>query len=260
MCSSTGLYLLLQNTISRSASADSESTGVPPTWFSCLGNSRKKCREQNKGLYITFVDLSKAFDTVSRKGPLQIMERLGCPPKFLSIVMRLHEDQRGQVRNNELSEPFPILNRVKQGCVLAPTLFTIFFNMMLQRATEDLSDDDGIYIRYRTDGSQFILRHLQAHTKTLEYLVQELLFADDAALVAHTENALQRVKSCFAEAAQLSVSKSAEEDRGSSSARPQGNVLPTPHHNWRDRTEGSPAVHLPRVHHLLRRKNRQRGE
>ena len=97
----------------------------------------------------------------------------------------------------------PILNRVKQGCVLAPTLFTIFFNMMLQRATEDLSDDDGIYIRYRTDGSQFILRHLQAHTKTLEYLVQELLFADDAALVAHTENALQRVTSCFAEAAQL---------------------------------------------------------
>ena len=74
---------------------------------------------------------------------------------------------------------------------------------MLQRATEDLGDEDGIYIRYRTDGSLFNLRRLQAHTKTLEQLMRELLFADDAALVAHTETALQRVTSCFAEATQL---------------------------------------------------------
>ena len=169
-----------------------------------LRQLQEKCREQNKGLYITFVDLTKAFDTVSRKGLWQIMERLGCPPKFLNMVIQLHEDQRGQVRNsNDLSEPFPISNGVKQGCVLAPTLFTIFFSMMLQRATEDLDDEDGVFIRYRTDGSLFNLRRLQAHTKTLEQLIRELLFADDAALVAHTETALQRVTSCFAEAAQL---------------------------------------------------------
>ena len=169
-----------------------------------LRQLQEKCREQNKGLYVTFVDLTKAFDTVSRNGLWQILERLGCPPKFLSMVMQLHEDQRGQVRkSNDLSEPFTIFNGVKQGCVLAPTLFTIFFSMMLQRATEDLGDEDGIYIRYRTDDSLFNLRRLQAHTKTLEQLIRQLLFADDAALVAHTETALQRVTSCFAEATQL---------------------------------------------------------
>ena len=115
--------------------------------------------------------------------------------------MQLHEDQRGQV-NNELSEPFLTLSGVKQGCILTPALFTIF-SMMFQKATEYLSSDDGMYVRYRTDGSLFKLRCLQAHTKSLEYLVRELLFADDAALVAHTENALQHVTSCFAEAAQL---------------------------------------------------------
>ena len=51
--------------------------------------------------------------------------------------------------NGSLSDSFPISNGVKQGCVLAPTLFSIFFSMMLREAKEDLTD--GIYIRFRTD-------------------------------------------------------------------------------------------------------------
>ena len=161
---------------------------------------QEKCREQNMGLYATFIDLTKAFDTVSRTGLWLILERLRCPPKFLQMVIQLHENQRGQVRlNGDLSEPFPISNSVKQGCVLAPTLFSIFFTMMLKQATADLEDDEGVYVRYRLNGSLFNLRRLQAHTKTQERLIQNLLFADDAALVAHTERALQCMTSCFAD-------------------------------------------------------------
>ena len=61
----------------------------------------------------------------------------------------------------------------------------------------------GVYVRYRLDGSLFNLRRLKAHTKTQERLTQDLLFADDAALVAHTERALQRVTSCFPDASRL---------------------------------------------------------
>jgi len=169
-----------------------------------LRQLQEKCREQNKGLYITFVDLTKAFDTVSRNGLWLILNRLGCPQKFLNMIMQLHEGQYGQVRLNEnLSEPFPITNGVKQGCVLAPTLFSIFFSMMLKQAIADLEDDEFVYVRYRFDGSLFNLRRLQAHTKVHEQLVKDLLFADDAALVAHSERALQLITSCFAEAAQL---------------------------------------------------------
>ena len=169
-----------------------------------LRQLQEKCREQNKGLYITFVDLTKAFDTVSREGLWQILCRLGCPPKFLNMILQLHENQQGRIRlNNDLSEPFPIKNGVKQGCVLAPTLFSIFFSMMLKQALEDLPDNDLVYIRFRMDGSLFNLRRLLAKTKTHEQLIMDLLFADDAALVAHTEQALQRLTACFAEAAQL---------------------------------------------------------
>ena len=169
-----------------------------------LRQVQEKCREQNKGLYVTFVDLTKAFDTVSRPGLWLILERLGCPPKFLQMVIQLHENQRGQIRlNGDLSEPFPISNGVKQGCVLAPTLFSLLFSMMVRQATEELDDEDGVYVRYRLDGSLFNLRRLQAHTKTQERLIQDLLFADDAALVAHTELALQRLTTCFADASRL---------------------------------------------------------
>ena len=70
---------------------------------------------------------------------------------------------------------------------------------MLRKAKEDLPD--GIYIRFRTDGSLFSLRRLLACTKTIEELITDLLFADDCALLAHTEEALQHIVKRFSDAA-----------------------------------------------------------
>ena len=50
-----------------------------------------------------------------------------------------------------------IINGVKQVCVQAPILFSIFFHMMLKHATDDLYDEDWLYVRYRLDGSLFNL-------------------------------------------------------------------------------------------------------
>ena len=100
--------------------------------------------------------------------------------------------------NSSLSESFPISNSVKQGCVLAPSLFSIFFSTMLRRAKEHILD--GVYIRFRSDGSLFNLRQLLSHPKTMEQLIMEPLFADDCALLAHTEVALQRLVDHFSEA------------------------------------------------------------
>ena len=58
-----------------------------------------------------------------------------------------------------------------------------------------------IYIRFRTDGSPSNLRRLLARTKTIEELITELLFADDCAVLAHTEEALQHIVNRFSAAA-----------------------------------------------------------
>ena len=124
---------------------------------------------------------------------------MAAPPKFLSIVIQLHKDQHGQVKlNRDLSGSFLIVNGVKQGCFLAPTLFSIFLSMMLKQVIEYLDGDDAVYIRYHHDSSLFNLGRLHAHTKTLEQLFCDLFFADDADPVAHTERALQCVTSRFA--------------------------------------------------------------
>ena len=105
-----------------------------------LRQIQEKFREQNIGLCAAFVDLTKAFDTISRDGLWKTLARLGCPPKFLTILHHLHQGQQGQVKHNgSLSDSFPISNGVKRGSVLAPTLFSIFC-IMLCEAKEDLPD------------------------------------------------------------------------------------------------------------------------
>ena len=42
------------------------------------GQHQEKCPEQNVDLYIIFVDLTKAFDTLGRYGLLKTMEKFGC--------------------------------------------------------------------------------------------------------------------------------------------------------------------------------------
>ena len=49
--------------------------------------------------------------------------------------------------------------------------------------------------------SVFNLRRLLAHTKTMEKFVTGLLFADDCALLAHTEDALPHIVNRFSDAA-----------------------------------------------------------
>ena len=147
---------------------------------------QEDCQEQSTGLYPTFVDLTKAFDTVSREGLWGIMAKYGCPRKFIAIVRQFHDGMLARVTDNgEASEPFQVTNGMKQGCVLVPTLFSLMFSAMLADAFNDSDVDVGI--RFRYDGSLFNLRRLQAKTKALTGTINDFLFGGDCALNAASE-------------------------------------------------------------------------
>ena len=94
---------------------------------------QEKCQEQNVDLYI--VDLTKAFDTVSHEGLWKIMAKFGCPAKFIAVVRQFHDGMLARVQNDgEFSDPFPVTNGDKQGCVLVSTLFSIMFSAILTDA------------------------------------------------------------------------------------------------------------------------------
>jgi len=145
---------------------------------------QEKCREQNRNLYMVFIDLTKAFDSVNRQGLWQVLRKIGCPEKFVKIIQSFHDGMQGQVIDDgEVSGLFYITSCTKQGCVLAPLLFCIF-SLMLLVAFQNC--DIGIPVQFRTDHSIFNLRRLQAHTKTFAAVVRDLLCADDCALTANT--------------------------------------------------------------------------
>ena len=150
-----------------------------------------------QALFLAFLDLTKAFDLVSRNGLFQLLKKIGCPPKLHSIIDSFHTDMQSTVCfNGATSDPFPINSGVNQGCVLAPTLFGIFFSMLLFHAFKD--NEDGIYLRTRSDGKLYYLARLRAKTNVRHVTIREVLFADDAAMATHTEEALQRLIDHFA--------------------------------------------------------------
>ena len=58
---------------------------------------QEKCQEQNKDLYILFVDLTKAFDTVSRPGLWSMLPRIGIPPKMVQMIRSFHGGMKAKV-------------------------------------------------------------------------------------------------------------------------------------------------------------------
>ena len=140
---------------------------------------------------MTFVDLTKAFDTVSREGLGKIMAKFGCPVKFIAMVRYIHDGMLARVQNDgEFSDPFPVTNGVKQGCVLASTLFSMMFSAMLTDAFQN--GDNGIPIRNRFDRKLLNVRRLQAIYKVQTEVLDEFLFADDVSKGAPTEEKMQK--------------------------------------------------------------------
>ena len=60
------------------------------------------------------------------------MEKYGVPPVMVSVVKSFHEEMNAEVRvGSSSTDVFDMNNDVHQGCTLAPTLFDLYFNVIV---------------------------------------------------------------------------------------------------------------------------------
>ena len=108
----------------------------------------------------------------------------GIPTKFISIIRALYEHSVAAIRcYGKTSDEFTITSGVRQGCVLAPTLFNLYFDVAIHMALEN-GQPKGRGVRVaclhgaKLVGNRRKLQH--------EAINSDLEFADDMALVVES--------------------------------------------------------------------------
>ena len=110
-------------------------------------------RTSNTSLEICFIDLAKAYDSVDRVLLWEVLARFGVPPRIIKAIRMFHDGMRARVQldDGDFSAWFNVCQGLRQGCVLSPLLFNIFFAaviiVVLQRFAEDpLIVSDLVYL------------------------------------------------------------------------------------------------------------------
>ena len=101
------------------------------------------------GLILPAANTSKAFDYVNREALFTIFKKAGCPPILLDLIKSFHENMQSTAQvDGMISEPFHIVNGVKQGCVLAKTTTS--------HVCEALYADDAVFCSHSEEQLQSI--------------------------------------------------------------------------------------------------------
>ena len=96
--------------------------------------------------YVCFIDLTKACDSVDRTLLWTVLARFGVPQNMISVIRQFHDGMRVCVRLDDrvCSTWFAVEQGLRQGCVLAPLLFNIFFAAVMNVASTRFKADKGI--------------------------------------------------------------------------------------------------------------------
>ena len=168
----------------------------------------ERATEYHTPICMSFVDLSKAYDSVDWQALIAILKEYGVPQLLIDLIQELYSGTWCQVRaDGSVSPGFEVKSGVRQGCVLSPLLFNCFIDKILREATAMLGG--GLHIDYTIGGGLFLTYRDQTASTTC---LQDVLYADDLALVAETRKELQHMlevldKACTWWGMSISISK-----------------------------------------------------
>ncbi|KAG0720083.1 Hyastatin [Chionoecetes opilio] len=112
-----------------------------------------------------YVDLKKAFDSVHRESLWDLLRLRGIPARTIGLITGLYSGTESTVKCGAgVSSFFPVNTGVRQGCVLAPSLFNACMDWILDKVVDQ--SDCGASV---------------GNTK-----ITDLVFADDAVIFAES--------------------------------------------------------------------------
>ena len=121
---------------------------------------------------LTFVDFSKAFDSIHREKLMEILSAYGVPTKIVEAINILYKDTVAQVLTPDGdTEFFDVVAGVLQGDTLAPFLFIVALDYALREATRDTE------IGFMTEKRQ--------SSRQPAVYITDTDFADDLALLSN---------------------------------------------------------------------------
>ena len=93
---------------------------------------------ENKKLYVAFIDYTKAFDYVVRENIWYKLLNYGVRGKIIDVIRSMYENIKSKVKyENRLSNDFTCLLGVRQGECLSPFLFSMYVNDLEEKLAGD---------------------------------------------------------------------------------------------------------------------------
>ena len=153
-------------------------------------------KEYHIPVCMSFVDLTKAYNSVNQQALIAILKEYGVPQGLADLIQELYAGAWCQVRADESVSPsFEVKSGVRQGCVLSPLLFYCFMDKVLKEAMARLGGS--LHIAYTIGGGLFLTYRDQT---SFTACLQDVLYTNDLALVAETRRELHHMLEVLDEA------------------------------------------------------------
>ena len=148
----------------------------------------EKSIEYNKPAYMCFIDLEKAFDRVQLRDVIHLLYNRQIPHNIIKTIKNIYTANEIQAKiNGNLTKPIPVRCGIRQGDSLSPLLFNIIMDEIIKAVR--------------------VLRGYKMGDRN----VNILCYADDAVLLAESEDDLQRLLhrfNCTAKSFNMTISAS----------------------------------------------------
>ena len=147
-----------------------------------------------------------------------MLARFGVPEKMLIVIRQFHEGMRARVRtdNGEHSEWFDVTQGLRQGCVLSPLLFNIFFAAVTHAVVIRFSEDPDIVrdlVHLQEDLEENAAGVSSDPLACVRREIWGMLYADDLGIVSKSAEGLAKMMTVIVtvfEAAGLTASEKTE--------------------------------------------------